>query len=168
MQVLASFSAFHVHYTSPQEPSTQHLCLSNPRCSSPTGLLRSVHRNNTRLHRPLNASLWFVTDLSSRFLSVDCVVGGEIVPSFGNSGTFTYTVPPTMQMYWIMESMLISACLSGVPSTEHSGTPVFLHGDHEVGDVIDPTSLILIASPVLCSPTIKGSTVVVVRGLEVR
>ena len=34
----------------------------------PTGLLHSFHRNNTSLHRPLKASLWFVTWLSLRFL----------------------------------------------------------------------------------------------------
>ena len=37
-----------------------------------------------------------------------------------------------------------------------------LHSVHEVGDVLVPTSLILTASPVQCSPTIMRSTVVVV------
>ena len=36
------------------------------------------------------------------------------------------------------------------------------HSVHEVGDVLGPTSLILIASPMLCSPTIKRSTVAIV------
>ena len=39
-----------------------------------------------------------------------------------------------------------------------------LHSVREEGDVLDPTSLVLIASPVLCSPTIKGSTVETVNG----
>ena len=52
----------------------------------------------------------------------------------------------SMQMCWIPES----SCLSVVPGTEDSDTPV-------------SPSLVLIASPVLCSPAIKGSTVVAVR-----
>ena len=39
------------------------------------------------------------------------------------------------------------------------------HSVHEVGDVLDPTSLVLIASPMLCSPSIQGSTVVAVRAV---
>ena len=66
----------------------------------------------------------------------------------------------------ITESILFSSCLSVVPSTEDSSTPVSLHSVHR--DVLDPTSLVLIASPVLRSPTIKRRTVVVVRALEVR
>ena len=42
------------------------------------------------------------------------------------------------------------------------------HSVLEVRDVLDPTFLVLIASPVLCSPTTKGSTVDFVRVLEVR
>ena len=97
MHVLASFSAFHVHSTGTFGRITgtrhlrsellcaQHRCLSNPRCSSPTG-------NNTDLHHPLIASLRFVTNLSLRFLSVDCVFGGVVISDLGNSGTFTCTV----------------------------------------------------------------------------
>ena len=75
-----------------------------------------------------------------------------VVSGLGNSGPFTCTVPSSMQMYWITESMLFSSCLSF----------------HKVGDVLDPTSLVLIASPVLCSLTIKRSTVVVVGVLKVK
>ena len=39
---------------------------------------------------------------------------------------------------------------------------------HSVDEVGDPTSLVLIAPPVQCSPTIMGSAVVVVRALKVR
>ena len=60
------------------------------------GLLHSVHRHNTSLHRPLKASLWFVTNLSLRFLQVCCVVGGVVISGLGNSGTIACTAPPSM------------------------------------------------------------------------
>ena len=49
------------------------------------------------------------------------------------------------------------------PSTNGLWHSHVLHSVHEVGDVLDPSSLILIASPVRCSPKIVESTVVVVR-----
>ena len=88
---------------------------------------------------------------------------GVIISGLGNSGTFTCTVPLNMQMYWITESPLFSSCLSVVLGHLGLWHSRLSHSVHEVGDVLDPTSLVLIASPVLCSPTIKGSTVVAVR-----
>ena len=55
------------------DPTNQDLLLQ------PTGLLRSVHRNNTRLYRQLITSLWFVTNLSSSFFIVDCVEQSSLV-----------------------------------------------------------------------------------------
>ena len=56
----------------------------------------SVRRYNTSLHRPLKALLWFVTNLSLRFLQVCCVVGGVVISGLGNSGTIACTAPPSM------------------------------------------------------------------------
>ena len=67
-----------------------------------------------------------MTNLSLRFLTVDCVVGGVAISCLSNSGTFTCPVPLNIQMYWIQESVLFSSCLSVVPGTEDSGTPASL------------------------------------------
>ena len=102
----------------------------------PPGLLHLLHRSNTSLHRPLIASLWFVTNLSLRFFTVDCGGGGAIISGLGNSGTFTRTVPLSMQMNWITESMLFSSCMSVDQGTEDSGTPVFSHSVHCIASAV--------------------------------
>ena len=121
----------------------QHRCLSNPRCSSTTGLMRSVHRNNTSVRRPLIAPLWFVTNLSLRFLTAHSVVGGVIISGLGNSGTFTCTVP--LHHADALDHG-INALLLVPVGPKHSGLwhSRVLHCVHEVGDVLDPTSLVLI------------------------
>ena len=88
---------------------------------------------------------------------------GVIISGVGNSGTFTCTVPISMQVDCITEQVLFSSCMSVIPSTEDSGTPVFLTAFLKEAMFLIQRRLVLIASPVLCSPTIKGSTVVAVR-----
>ena len=109
------------------------------------GLLHSVHRHNTSLHRPLKASLWFVTNLSLRFLQVCCVVGGVVISGLGNSGTIACTAPPSI-CTGNQCSFLCACRLSQALRT--LGLPC-LHSVHEVGDVFDPTSLVLVVPPVL-------------------
>ena len=76
---------------------------------TPTGVLRSCYREGTSLHRPLGASLWFVTPTSLRF----CVME-PLNFDLGSTGTFTCSVPSSGQMYLINESMFFSS--SGVPN----------------------------------------------------
>ena len=122
MHVPASFSALHLHSLSTREASYEPLehvtwnCPVNhgtplPVASegTPTGVLRSFYREGTSLHRPLGASLWFVTPTSLRF----CVME-PLNFDLGSTGTFTCSVPSSGQMYLITESMFFSS--SGVPN----------------------------------------------------
>ena len=95
-----------------------------------------------------------VRDLSVTALLVGRLLG-EIISGLGNSGTFTCTVP----------SQHADALDLGIDALllVHVGRPVHRGLRHARG--LDPTSLVLIASPVLCSTTIKGCTVVAVRVL---
>ena len=137
----------------------QHRCLSNPRCSPPTGLLHLLHPQQHELAS--SADRFTLVRDQSVIVLLHGRLRGAIISGLRNSGTFIRTVPLSMQMYWIPELSLFFSCLSVVLGTKvwHSRVS---HSIHEVGDVLDPTSLVLIASPVLCSPTIKGSIVVAV------
>ena len=107
---------------------------------------------------------WSASFCSSlRFLSVNCAGGGVIISGLGNSGTFTCN--RSSQHADVLDQGVNALHLVHVGRPEHRGLghSRVCHSVHEVGDVLDPTSLVLIASPVLCSPTIKGSTVVAVR-----
>ena len=138
MHVLASFTASHVPSVSPQEPceeSLEHvtigaglLCTQHPLPVTSEMLLISGSFASS-LHRPLKASLWLVTYQPLSFLSVDCMVDGAFNFGSRDSGTFTFTVPSSVQMYCITKSMIFSSHLSSVPNMGGFGIPMLLNLD---------------------------------------
>ena len=101
----------HVTWSCPVMNATLLPVTSDMLVTHSTCVLRSVQPHNARLHRALHASLWFVSTPSLCLLA-DCAVDGSIKFRSTDSGTFLCTVPLSVQLHRIKESMFLSHALT--------------------------------------------------------
>ena len=117
-------SAFHVHSTPPQEPSEESL--EHVICE-----LNGLYATPLPVQSEMLFAHWSAAfgspqqhELASYAERFTLVRDQSVIALLVGRLRGTYTVPPSMQMYWVTESMLFSSCLSVDPSTEDSGTPM--------------------------------------------